>query len=76
MYEECAKVASRGVIGMDNKPCDLDETKICDSCGECERCDLDEKKKCDNCMKCVMGEENYRTLTIDDAVLPVTNNDE
>jgi len=33
--------------------CVLDDDKICDGCGECERCDLDHDKICDNCGKCL-----------------------
>ena len=35
------------------KKCILDDQKICDGCGECDRCDLDPNKICDNCMKCM-----------------------
>ena len=38
----------------------------CIDCGECDRCDLDPNKICDNCMKCVMGDDEYRTLTINE----------
>ena len=32
---------------------------------ECiERCDLDPDKICDNCMKCVMGDADYRAISI------------
>ena len=51
------------------KMCVLDETTICDNCGECERCDLDPSKKCDNCMKCVNGDAEYRGVTIDRIML-------
>ena len=34
----------------------------CIDCGECQRCDLD--KICDNCMKCVMGDADYRAISI------------
>lgn len=37
--------------------CILDETKICDDCGECDRCDLDPNKICDNCCKCIAMED-------------------
>ena len=33
--------------------CELDETKECDNCLECEMCDLDNSKICDNCGKCL-----------------------
>ncbi len=32
--------------------CVLDETKLCDNCGECDRCDLEPKEICDTCMQC------------------------
>lgn len=35
------------------KKCCLDDRKICDNCGECDRCDLDPKKICNNCGKCL-----------------------
>ena len=38
------------------KMCVLDETKVCDGCGECLKCDLDPNKICDNCLKCVNSE--------------------
>lgn len=48
--------------------CLLDETKVCDDCGECNRCDLDPNKICDNCCKCLAledGDDEFRTVTID-----------
>lgn len=48
------------------KVCILDDEKLCDGCGECERCDLDPSKKCDNCMKCVRGDNDYRAIMVDD----------
>lgn len=39
------------------KYCLLDENKICDNCGECDRCDLDPNKICDNCCKCIAMED-------------------
>ena len=48
---------------MKQRMCILDEDKICDGCGECDRCDLDPDKICDNCMKC-MGGADYRAVTI------------
>ena len=47
------------------KMCLLDETKPCNGCGECDRCDLDPDKLCDNCMKCVIGEADYRAVSVD-----------
>lgn len=37
--------------------CVIDETKICDSCGECDRCDIDPQKLCDNCCKCITADD-------------------
>ena len=36
----------------------------CIDCGECQRCDLDPDKICDHCMKCVMGDADYRAISI------------
>ena len=47
------------------KMCVLDEEKLCDGCGECDRCDLDPNKVCDNCMKCLGLEADYRSVTIE-----------
>ncbi len=44
--------------------CILDETKVCDGCGECDRCDLDPNKICDNCMQCMDNGADYRAITI------------
>ena len=43
----------------------LDERKICDECGDCQRCDLDPNKICDNCMKCVNSGADYSAIEID-----------
>ncbi len=40
------------------KVCVLDENKMCDDCGECNRCDLDPNKICDNCCKCIAIEDD------------------
>lgn len=48
------------------KMCVLDETKVCNDCGMCDRCDLDPDKVCDNCMRC-LGLDNgsdYRSIAI------------
>ena len=48
--------------------CLLDENKICDDCGECDRCDLDPNKICDNCCKCIAMEDEgkeFRSRVID-----------
>ncbi|MCR5809672.1 MAG: hypothetical protein K6G56_08985 [Clostridiales bacterium] len=41
----------------EKRMCLLDETKVCDDCGECNRCDLDPNKICDNCCKCIAMED-------------------
>ena len=41
----------------EKRMCLLDETKVCDDCGECDRCDLDPNKICDNCCKCIAMED-------------------
>ncbi len=51
-----------------DKMCVLDETKICDECGECQRCDLDPNKICDNCMKCVNSGADYTAIEIDEII--------
>ena len=50
------------------KMCVLDETKICDDCGECNVCDLDPNKICDNCMKCVNTGADYNAIEIDEII--------
>ena len=46
----------------------------CIGCGECDRCDLDPEKICDNCMKCVMGDAEYRGVSIDGIVIDPDEN--
>ena len=53
----------------DERFCELDENKICDNCGECDRCDLDPRKICDNCGKCIETDKEYNELLIDDILL-------
>ena len=50
------------------KYCVLDETKVCDDCGECNLCDLDPNKICDNCMKCVNTGADYNAVEIDEII--------
>ena len=50
------------------KVCVLDERKICDECGECQKCDLDPEKICDNCMKCVFTGSDYSAIEIDEII--------
>lgn len=48
--------------------CVLDDSKICDDCGECDRCDLDPNKICDNCCRCIAMEDEgneFRSFTVD-----------
>ena len=53
------------------KICVLDERKVCDECGNCDRCDLDPSKKCNNCMKCVQqSDAEYYEIRIDDITKP------
>lgn len=44
--------------------CVLEDNKVCDGCGECERCDLDPSKICDNCMKCMGDAVDFRAIRI------------
>lgn len=50
------------------KYCVLDETKVCNDCGECSVCDLDPNKICDNCMKCVNTGAAYNAIEIDEII--------
>ena len=50
------------------KQCVLDETKLCDDCGECSVCDLDPNKICDNCMKCLQSGADYNAIEIDEII--------
>ena len=45
--------------------------RMCIECGECDRCDLDPNKICDNCMKCVNGDQEYRSILIDEVQLQI-----
>ena len=51
-----------------DKYCVLDETKLCDDCGECNICDLDPNKVCDNCMKCINSGADYKAVEIDEII--------
>ena len=51
-----------------DKVCVLDETKLCDDCGECNVCDLDPNKICDNCMKCLKTGADYNAIEIDEII--------
>lgn len=50
------------------KYCVLDETKVCNDCGECSVCDLDPNKICDNCMKCLNTGADYTAVEIDEII--------
>lgn len=50
------------------KYCVLDESKLCDDCGECNVCDLDPNKICDNCMRCLDTGADYRAIEIDEII--------
>lgn len=52
------------------KRCVLDDYKLCDSCGECQKCDLNPDKICDNCMKCVNSGADYTAIEIDEIQEP------
>ena len=49
--------------------CILDENKICNDCGECDKCDLEPGKVCDNCGKCIGMDADSRAIGIDDVIL-------
>lgn len=51
---------------MKIKLCELDETKECTNCNDCDRCDLNSEKLCDNCMKCLdMDEKDYKEIIVE-----------
>jgi len=50
------------------KYCVLDESKVCDDCGECNVCDLNPNKICDNCMECLKTGADYRAIEIDEII--------
>lgn len=52
------------------KMCVLNESKLCDDCGECQKCDLNPNKICDNCMKCVNSGADYSAIEIDEIHAP------
>lgn len=45
------------------KLCELDDTKRCNKCGECNYCDLDPAKICNNCCEC-LDDPDYRAIKI------------
>ena len=51
-----------------SKYCVLDETRLCNDCGECSVCDLDPNKICDNCMKCLKTGADYNAIEIDEII--------
>lgn len=49
------------------KSCILNESKICNDCGNCNVCDLDPNKICDNCCKCIEDNgKEYNELNLSD----------
>ena len=51
---------------MTGNMCVLDENKICNDCGECDRCDLDPSKIFDNCGKCIETTDEFIKIKIDE----------
>lgn len=49
------------------KLCELDDTKRCNECGECNYCDLDPAKICNNCCEC-LDDPDYRAIKITDII--------
>ena len=49
--------------------CILDENKMCNDCGECDKCDLDNNKICDNCGKCIGMDADSRAIEIEDVIM-------
>lgn len=47
------------------KRCVLDDSKVCNHCGECDCCDLNPNKKCDNCGQCIALDQDYISIPID-----------
>lgn len=62
---------------MKKKICTLDETKLCDDCGECSKCLIDPNKECDNCGDCVkphyLGARKITIENIEDAFVSEAN---
>ena len=56
------------------KHCVLNEDKICNECGECQKCDLDPDKICDNCMKCINSGADYSAVEIEAVHAPTDIN--
>lgn len=52
-----------------NEKCILNEDKLCNNCGECDRCDLDSAKICDNCGKCIGLDADSRAIEIEDVII-------
>ena len=52
-----------------NEKCILDENKMCNDCGDCDRCDLDNEKICNNCGKCIGLDADSRAIEIEDVIL-------
>ena len=52
-----------------NEKCILNEDKLCNNCGECDRCDLDSAKICDNCGKCIGLDADSGAIEIEDVII-------
>lgn len=54
------------------KYCVLEDEKLCNECGECNRCDLNPDKICDNCCQCIDSDttdKEYTKIPVADIVL-------
>lgn len=45
--------------------CELDESKICNDCGQCQICDLNKNKTCDNCCECIGLDSQYKVIEVE-----------
>ena len=61
---------------MTPKNCVLDESKICNDCGECNICDLNPNKICDNCMECLRTGADYNAIEIDEIIADGTDTED
>ena len=59
-----------------NKKCILNESKICEDCGNCLKCDLNKTKICDNCGKCLENEGvDINAIRIEDIAKTIDENE-
>jgi hypothetical protein len=56
-------------LSLLEKRCLLDNSKVCNDCGECEICDLDPGKICDNCCRC-LGDADYAAIEVEKIIVP------